>query len=272
VVFDDNTIIRFIIPLGEGVYGRGESVGVFGINGAGRSVQAGPGFERARKHLTVLWSFNDAPIPGETPANPLPRGQAEEVVFVDGGMITMIIDENLDEDESVERPSNVAGINLTSTTAVPVVENDYGHANTVYIDPALAIGYGYTLQDTNRFRTFEIPAPLPQGDEEFEIHYLGESYALTAGQVFDFTTLDPAGVDSFLLLGIDETELVDPGASAHPPFVYGVTFMQPGVAEVTSFPLVAVPEPGALALAALALMGFVSRRCRTRIYPGKADS
>jgi hypothetical protein len=42
-----------------------------------------------------------------------------------------------------------------------------------------------------------------------------------AGQVFDFTTIDPLGVDCFLLLGIDETELIDPNGNSKPPFVFG---------------------------------------------------
>jgi hypothetical protein len=68
------------------------------------------------------------------------------------------------------------------------------------------------------------------------------AYDLMAGQVFDFTTIDPLGVDCFLLLGIDETELIDPNGNSKPPFVFGATFMNPGTAEVTTFPLIFV-EP-----------------------------
>lgn len=197
--------------------------------------------------------------PGKTPENPFRRFvnfQGNNRRKFDSLVkINVIVDEGNDINQNV-------GIQRTPifalTTLVPVVEGDLGHAAPIYIDPDYAIGYGYTTDGTNRFHTFEIPSPLQQGDGQFEIHYLGQSYPLAAGEAFDFTTLDPTGVESFLLLGIDEAETLDPSDDG--PFVYGATFMQPGIAEVTSFPLVRVPEPSAASLALLALIVVMVRR------------
>ncbi len=192
-----------------------------------------------KRTSTFLYAVNGTPFPGQTQQNPLP---SESAVPIDKAIIDGIVGGNVYEDSGANPPVNIAGSFLTSLTPVPVVDNGYGQTDTVYIDPALAIGYGYTLQDTNRFHTYQIPAALPQGDDTFEIHYAGVAYPLTAGEVFDFTTIEPLGVDSFLLLGIDETELITAIGNTHAPFVYGATFMEPGLAEVTSFPLF-VPEP-----------------------------
>ena len=115
------------------------------------------------------------------------------------------------------------------------------------------------------FQTFEIPDPLPQGDDKFFIAHNDIGYSLTAGVPFDFTTIDPLGVDSFLLLGIDETELIDSDANSDPPFVFGMTFAEPGIANFSTFPLLAaVPEPSTLLLAVLALLGLLSHGRRRR--------
>ncbi len=144
-----------------------------------------------------------------------------------------------------------------------MIAGGYGNSQTVWIDPDLAIGYGYSLDGTNRFLTYQIPEALPQGDDSFEIHHNGITYDLAAGEVFDFTTIDPQGVDSFLLYnsrGIDETELIDVDGQSHPPFVYGATFLQPGLAQVTTFALTQVPEPTSLLLLLLSTSLMASRR------------
>jgi len=239
----------------------------------------------SREHLYdpspffLAWSFNGQPLPGLTVNSPLPSPTP---------VIGIVSDSDIDstvDDNQADIPVEIAGAFLTSTTNVPVVDGGYGQTNPIYIDifgqkitlpavasinsqaaavqsdPELIFGYGYTLEDSNRFHTYEIPEALPQGDDQFEIHYQGVSYPLAAGEVFDFTTLDPLGVDSFLLLGIDETELID--FDSPPPFVYGATFMQAGMAAVTTFALVAVPEPSTITLAfATLLLTFGRRRTR----------
>ena len=182
-------------------------------------------------HFRAGTPENPLPAPIPTPPDPTldPSPPPEEIDWYE----TYI-------KEGASIPEDVLGSYLTSA---PVIEGGMGHTSPVYIDPDYAIGYGYTTSGTNRFRTFEIPAPLPLGDDLFEIHHLGESYPLTAGVPFDFTTLDPTGVESFVLLGIDEAETLN--ADTPDPFVYGVSFMTPGTVDITSFALVSVPEPSA---------------------------
>ena len=221
--------------------------------------------------LVVVWGV-DA-IPGEDADNALKislgsgNGEGESDAI-------QIIKDHIYWDDTAQIPNDVTGV--LSSVLVPVVEGGYGHSETVYIDPELAIGYGYMLNGTNRFHTYMIPDPLPQGDDMFRILYNHNSYDLVAGEIFDFTMLDPLGVDSFLLMGIDETELIDSGNS-HPPFVFGTTFMTPGLAEVTTFALVAgsetsssspVPEPSTFALLGIGTICLMlaggSRKRKTR--------
>ena len=212
----------------------------------------------------VLFALGDAAA--GTPENPWKPRDSDKPT--DPTELDNKIDNNFDEegDEPPERPSNVAGINLTSTFSTPSTSNGAGVVSPHYYDPELAIGYGYFTQDGSRFTSFEIPTALPQGDVLFAIHHAGESYPLSAGQSFDFTALDPTGVESFLLLGIDEAELLDVG-DTHPSFVFGLTFAEAGVNTFSTFPLVAVPEPGALVLAVLAVCGVVACPLRSLQSP-----
>jgi hypothetical protein len=84
-----------------------------------------------------------------------------------------------------------------------------------------------------------IPAPLPDGDGAFTVEFNGGSAALVAGQLFDFETFVPGGVNSFRITGIDLGEALDPDDPT--AFVTGLTFAS-GASEHASFTMVPIVE------------------------------
>ena len=100
---------------------------------------------------------------------------------------------------------------------------NFEQEHVLFTDVASLVEYGV-------FQPLDQPAP------EFR------SYQ-NDGETFDFTTIDPLGVEAFLLAGIDETELIDSGNNANPPLVFGATFTDAGIANFVSIPLFEV-QPG----------------------------
>ena len=133
---------------------------------------------------------------------------------------------------------------------------DYGVGNTLYFDPVFATGYEYRV-DGSRFASFTLPDALPGGDDLFQLEFNGVFYDLMAGNVFDFTSIDPFGASQFFLRGIDSREMIDP--NVNPPFVSGLSFTSQGIADVSQIALTsdvtAVPEPSSLCIM-MALMGI----------------
>lgn len=111
-----------------------------------------------------------------------------------------------------------------------------------YIDPPLAVGYTYTVEGGPNFASVYIPAPLPNGDETFQVEFNGQVAPLRAGEEFNFTSSVPGGVSTFRITGIDTTEALDPtNATA---FVTGLTFVSDSVTDysVTMVPIVQDPN------------------------------
>ncbi len=119
------------------------------------------------------------------------------------------------------------------TTSVPIAEEAYGFETAIHFETDLSAGYSFAMDGSNRMRSFEIPAALPLGDDQFELHYQGTTYPITAGQEFNLTTLDASGVESFLITGINEAELT----VSDSVLGYATKFMSPGIAELTAAPL-----------------------------------
>ena len=89
---------------------------------------------------------------------------------------------------------------------IPVMQ-DYGIGNSLYFDPVFASGYEYRV-DGSRFASFTMPGALPGGDDLFQLEFNGVFYDLMAGNVFDFTSIDPLGASQFFLRGIDPSEMM----------------------------------------------------------------
>lgn len=112
-----------------------------------------------------------------------------------------------------------------------------------FIDPALAVGYTYQVEAPGpNFESVYIAAPLPNGDDSFQVEFNGQVAALRAGEVFDFTGVVPGGVSTFRITGIDPTEALDPADAT--AFVTGLTFVSDSLTDysVTMVPIVVDPD------------------------------
>jgi hypothetical protein len=139
------------------------------------------------------------------------------------------------------------------------VASGYGMgSDTLYFDPLLASGYRYAVEGS-RFATFVVPDALPNGDQEFELLWNDERYALRAGQVFDFRSIDPLGARHFDLEGLS-LEIDNTASKA--PFVSGFTFTDEGLATVYQAAHVSsVPEPSSILVFAVGGT-IIFARCR----------
>jgi hypothetical protein len=108
----------------------------------------------------------------------------------------------------------------------------------IYTDPPVSTGYVFSVEPgAANFESVLIPAPLPGGDSEFTVEFEGQSFPLTAGEVFEFTVAAPMGVPSFRITGIDVAEALSPTDSA--AFVTGLTWAA-GPSTDTSFTMVPI--------------------------------
>ena len=142
--------------------------------------------------------------------------------------------------------------NICTFSNVPIGSGGLGTTEILYLDPAVAVGYDYSVTGGPLFTGFLIPYPLPQGDSEFTLELEGfGSYTLHAGTLFDLLAINPNGFSKFRLTGIDPTEMLGPNA----PFLSGVTFTTSGTATITQTPILQdIPEPSNLF--GLGLLGF----------------
>ncbi len=165
------------------------------------------------------------------------------------------------------RSGNVPGT-TPENPLVPVIQDD-GYQfdfnvnlnQTIFIDPDVAIGYEYVVDDGPNFASVLIPSALPNGDNTFELNVNNITYDLLAGSVFDFTSLDPFGFNHFSIAGIDTTEMLDPNNPF--AFVTGLTFVDSGIVSMRQIPITTfvtpVPEPETYAML-LAGLGFLGLR------------
>jgi len=133
----------------------------------------------------------------------------------------------------------------------------------ILLDPHIAIGYAYAIDGGGiTFGSVQLPALI--SDTEFLLSFLDETgalveFLLSAGDVFDFTTVIAGGVTEFQVNGIDIAEMLD---STNPiAFVTAVTTIGSGSVSITQSPI-AVPEPSTFVGMLALLLPAVSVRRR----------
>jgi len=148
--------------------------------------------------------------------------------------------------------------------------------DTFWVDPVVAVGYEYINTGGPNFASVTVPGPAVGlgsiGDDLFGI-YLYDSvagdYASTpvaildgadpTGNTFDFTTIDPTGVERFLIADIEPSAGLDPDDPT--AFVTGLTFVGSGIANFTMDPVTySVPAPMTAWLMSAALLGLAMGR------------
>ena len=135
-----------------------------------------------------------------------------------------------------------------------------------FYDPVIATGYDYVASNIP-FASVLIPDVLPGGDSQFQSLVGSDTFALGAGDAFDFTAINPNGVLEFGIRGIDPAEQLDPDDPT--AFITGLSSVQGGAASrfrmtatTTSISNV-VPEPSsAMAWSLLIGMGVMQKRRR----------
>ncbi len=143
---------------------------------------------------------------------------------------------------------------------------------TIFIDPAVAIGYDYAIGSGDpTFASVTFPTGLGSGVDGNTYNLfvldafknpLGPGFDLTGGITFSFLAngfLD--GVDAFRVLGIPTSALLDPANTT--AFITGLTFTADGTFTGTMTPITAeVPEPTSFTLLGSGLLGFALFRRR----------
>lgn len=223
---------------------------------------------------SVMWRINDSPFPGQMPDGTNKSGDGNDPSDSD---VNTKLDENTPlppEDEPVGEPANIAGAALVATLtagpvessyyhyhySAPVIEDFYG-AWDPFLDPTYQNYYptyfgdssivsaddtpvtGYLFMNTGGgdFTSFTIPEALAGGDDEFKIMFEQEAYDLSVGEIFSFSgQTGSTEVDSFILTGIDESEMFS--SAAEVPFTFGLTNWDDTYTEFVAIPLVPLPD------------------------------
>ena len=163
------------------------------------------------------------------------------------------------------------GLNPTNGTAVNLVgplSGDYGVTSPIYAGSSGSGGGGgadlssYDFQSVSDslFTSFIIPDALPNGDTSFLLKFGTFSEIVPTGTLFDFTPFAAGGVSDFTLSGINPGLAADD--SGAPPFVWGATYSQDGVAEVN---ITALPEPSTFVLGGLGLISLLALARRQKL-------
>ncbi|MFC4699177.1 choice-of-anchor L domain-containing protein [Glaciecola siphonariae] len=134
---------------------------------------------------------------------------------------------------------------------------------TIWIDPDIATGYTYAVEDGGLFASVTAPSPLSVNDTNgytlsFMENGVMQMVDLAAGGTYLFGT----PVDMFTISGIDVDLMLNPNDPT--VFVTGVSFAEAGTYTVTQLPITTfVPDstevsaPGTLALISLSLFGLM---------------
>lgn len=143
-------------------------------------------------------------------------------------------------------------------------------AGFVFVDPEIAVGYTYVLENGGTVAKFQAPTLSAVNDPDGYTLVLpdGTSFSLLPGEVLDFVAEGYTNVTTFEVLGISEALMLDPDNIT--TFVAGFMFSGTGsTSNLTQTAIVvdtdaAVPLPpaAALMLAGLGGLGVLSRRKR----------
>ncbi|WP_372883100.1 PKD domain-containing protein [Psychromonas sp.] len=122
-----------------------------------------------------------------------------------------------------------------------------------FIDPEYAQGYqfGLTSDEAPSFESVLIPAPLPGGDDTFELIFNGISTELVAGTPIYFTDWYLSGVRDFIIQGISVDEQILPDDFT--AFVTGITFVDDGTTSEFSVSMIPIVDNSAPTLGELAV-------------------
>jgi hypothetical protein len=195
--------------------------------------------------VSVVWGIAGSPLPGEIKTSPYPMRPGI-----------------LDRQDGVVEPASVGGAYLVT----PVID-DRGVTAPLYSGSSgTGISGGgnpftrYAFQSIGQplFTSFEIPDALPNGDTSFLLKFDTFREIVPTGTLFDFTSFVAGGINEFTMSGINPGLAAD--ETGAPPFIWGATYSQNGVAEVN---IIAVPEPSGLILlsvGALSVGGLAIRR------------
>jgi len=133
----------------------------------------------------------------------------------------------------------------------------------IYIDPEVAIGYDFEVLSGPLFASVVLP---DIGDGLYEL-WLPDS--LSSGYTFNRFIMagaahifNSSGISRFRILGIEVTAGLSPDDPT--AFITGVTFTDPGIANVTQTPItIGVPEPAGSLLLAIGLLLLTNTRARS---------
>ncbi len=121
---------------------------------------------------------------------------------------------------------------IANELGTPVLP-EYGVGSFLFLEFSLNRNQLFEA-DGGNFSSFTIPTAAG-GDSEFILSVGDETYAMTAGETFSFTVLDPAGVNRFRLF-----DLSDDNSEEEPSFTAGFQFAEEGSVLVTRTPI-AIP-------------------------------
>ena len=123
----------------------------------------------------------------------------------------------------------------------------------IFIDPEVATGYNYFVNSGPNVASVEIVTDAGDGIYDLFLPnnsgiFVDSGTDFLTGDIFDFTTLFSAGVDSFSIRGIEVSAGLDPQDPL--AFVTGLTFVDTGTVNLSQNPITQnidpttpIPEP-----------------------------